>query len=53
MGHGVETEETMPTYKCAICGKEMKVSEAQYKLMSRMTIMTCSHECALKAIERD
>jgi len=41
----------MPIIQCAICGKGIHISEMQLKLMQG-TIMTCSNECAVKAIER-
>jgi hypothetical protein len=41
----------MPVLKCAECGKEIEISEFQMKLM-KGTIMTCSYECCLKAMEK-
>ena len=42
----------MPTIKCSVCGKEIEISEFQFRMMQG-TIMTCGYECAVKAAEKE
>lgn len=42
----------MPMIKCANCGKPIRITEAQFKLMIG-TNKCCSYECAVKILQKE